>query len=145
VTNIFGYDDEIIYKEGKKNVVVDALSWKHEEDGFLFSLSFIVAEWSQVVHQEWLQDPKFSCLIQQLQQCLHASPGYSWHNEELHYKCRMYLSKQSHLNSFVLYELHASPTIGHSGFCKTYERVKLFLFLFLGRHEIGHPHLYGQM
>jgi hypothetical protein len=36
----------------------------------------------------------------------------------------MYLSKQSQLKSMVLFELHATPTTGHSGFTKTYDRVK---------------------
>jgi hypothetical protein len=67
VTKIFGYDYEIIYKKGKENVVVDALFWKYEEDGSLFSLSFIVPDWLQVVHQKWLQDPKISILLHQLQ------------------------------------------------------------------------------
>ena len=39
VTKMFGYDYEIIYKKGKENVVVDALSMQFEEDGSLFSLS----------------------------------------------------------------------------------------------------------
>jgi hypothetical protein len=30
VTKLFGYDYEIIYKKGKDNVVVDALSRKYE-------------------------------------------------------------------------------------------------------------------
>jgi hypothetical protein len=36
VTKLFGYDYEIIYKKGKENVVVNALSQKYEEDGSLF-------------------------------------------------------------------------------------------------------------
>jgi hypothetical protein len=66
VTKIFGYDYEIIYKKDKDNVVVDALSRKYEDKGPVLSLSFIVPDWLQVVHQEWLQDPKISHLIQQL-------------------------------------------------------------------------------
>ena len=50
VTKLFGYDYEIIYKKGKDNVVVDALSQKYEEEGSLFSLSFIVLDWLQAVH-----------------------------------------------------------------------------------------------
>ena len=60
VTKLFGYDYEIIYKKGKENVVADALSRKYEDEGSLFSLSFIVLDWLQVVRQEWLQDPKSS-------------------------------------------------------------------------------------
>jgi hypothetical protein len=66
VTKLFGYDYEIIYKKGKDNVVADALSRKYEDEGSLFSLSFIVPNWLQAVRQEWLQDPKSSHLIQQL-------------------------------------------------------------------------------
>jgi hypothetical protein len=42
---MFGYDYEIIYNKGKENVVVDALSRKYEEEGSLFSLSFLVSDW----------------------------------------------------------------------------------------------------
>jgi hypothetical protein len=58
VTKLFGYDYEIIYKKGKDNVVVDALSQNYEDEGSLFSLSFIVPYWLQVVFQKWIQDPK---------------------------------------------------------------------------------------
>jgi hypothetical protein len=77
VTKIFRYDYEIIYKNGKENVVANSLSRKYEEEGSLFSLSFIVLYWLQFVHQEWLQDPKISLLIQKLQHHSPASPEYS--------------------------------------------------------------------
>jgi hypothetical protein len=77
MTKIFGYDYEIIYKKGKDNVVVDALSRKYEDEGSLFSLSFIVPDWLQAVRQEWLQDPKSLHMIQQLQTKAPAPLGYS--------------------------------------------------------------------
>jgi hypothetical protein len=49
VTKLFGYDYEIIYKKGKENVIVDALSRKYEDEGSLFYLSFIVPDWLQAV------------------------------------------------------------------------------------------------
>jgi hypothetical protein len=52
VTKLFGYDYEIIYKKGKDNVVVEALSRKYEDEGSLFNLSFIVPDWLQVVNHE---------------------------------------------------------------------------------------------
>jgi hypothetical protein len=67
-------------------------------------------------------------MIQQLKSNSPVSPGYSWHNDELRYKGRLYLSKQSQLKSTVLSELHATPTVGHSGFTKTYDRVKCSFF-----------------
>jgi hypothetical protein len=136
VTNLFGYNYEIIYKKGKENLVVDSLSWKYEEEGSLFSLSFIFADWFQIVFQEWWQDPKISSLIQKLQHDPQASPGYSWHNQELQYKGHMYLSKQPTLKSKVLSEFHGSPTIGHSGFAKTYERDKRSFFWASIKQEI---------
>jgi hypothetical protein len=77
VTKLFGYYHEIIYKKGKENVMADALSRKYEDKGSLFSLSFIVPEWFQAMRQEWIQDPKSSHLIQQLQKKALAPPGYS--------------------------------------------------------------------
>jgi hypothetical protein len=54
VTKLFGYDYEIIYKKGKDNVMVDALSQKYEDEGSLLSLSFILLDWLQAVRKEWL-------------------------------------------------------------------------------------------
>jgi hypothetical protein len=45
VTKLFGYDYEIICKKGKDNLVVDEPSQKYEDEGSLFSLSFIVPYW----------------------------------------------------------------------------------------------------
>jgi hypothetical protein len=128
VTKIFGYDYEIIYKKGKDNVVDDALSQKYEDEGSLFSLSFIVPDWLKGFRQEWLHDPKSLHLIQQLQSNSPVSPGYSWLNEGLRYKGRLYLSKNSKIKSTVLSELHATPIVGHSRFTKTYDRVKNSFF-----------------
>jgi hypothetical protein len=78
VSKLFGYDYEIIYKKGKDNVVADTLSQKYEEEGSLFSLSFIVPDWLQAMRQEWIQDPKSSHLIHQLKTNALDPPGYSW-------------------------------------------------------------------
>jgi hypothetical protein len=83
VTKLFGYDYEIIYKKGKDNLVADALSQKYEDEGSIFSLSFILPNWLQAIHQEWIQDPKSSHLIQQLQSNAPASLGYSWLHDEI--------------------------------------------------------------
>ena len=46
VTNMLGYDYEIIYKKGKKNVVADALSRKDEDvEALLCAISIIQPNW----------------------------------------------------------------------------------------------------
>ena len=93
MTKLFEYDYEVIYKKDKENVVADALSRKYEDEGSMFSLSFIVPDWLQVVHQEWMQDPNISFLIQQLQDNSPVSPIYTLHNYDIFYKGHLYLSK----------------------------------------------------
>ena len=43
---MLGYDFEIIYKKGKQNLVVEALSGKHKDvEALLFSLLIIQTYW----------------------------------------------------------------------------------------------------
>jgi hypothetical protein len=52
LTKMLGYDYEIIYKKGKDNIIANALSIKHEEEGSLFTLSLPVPDWIEEVRQE---------------------------------------------------------------------------------------------
>jgi hypothetical protein len=62
-----GYDFEIVYKTGKKNVVVDALSRKDEDvEAFLYSISIIQPNWIIEGQDEWKNDEKVWALIQKL-------------------------------------------------------------------------------
>jgi hypothetical protein len=63
-----------------------------------------------------------------LQQDSRASDTFTWKNDSLWYKDRLYLCKNSKLKQKVLLELHTSPVGGHSGFLKTYHRVKKDFF-----------------
>jgi hypothetical protein len=62
---MLGYDYGIIYKKGKENVGAKALSRKYDEEGSIFSLSFLVPNWLQVVCQEELADAKFMDMVHQ--------------------------------------------------------------------------------
>jgi hypothetical protein len=129
VTKILGYDFEIIYKKGKKNVVADALSRKDEDvEAFLCAISIIQPDWIVEARDEWKNDEKVWSLIQRLQQDSSASDTFTWKNDSLWYKDRLYLCKDSQLKQKVLLELHTSPVGGHSGFLKTYHRVKKDFF-----------------
>jgi hypothetical protein len=129
VTKILGYDFEIVYKKGKQNVVEDALSRKDEDvEAFLCAISIIQPDWIIEARDEWKNDEKVWTLTQRLQQDSSASDTFTWKNESLWYKDRLYLCKNSQLKQKVLLELHTSPIGGHSGFLKTYHRVKKVFF-----------------
>jgi hypothetical protein len=129
VTNILGYDFEIVYKKGKKNVVTDALSRKDEYfEVFLCVISIIQTNWIIEARDEWNNDEKVWTLIQRLQQDSSASDTFTWKNDSLWYKDRLYLCKNSQLKQKVLLELHTSPVGEHSGFLKTYHRVNKEFF-----------------
>jgi hypothetical protein len=129
VTKILGYDFEIVYKKGKQNVVADALSRKDEDvEAFLCAISIIQLDWIIESRDEWKNDEKVWTLIQRLQQDSSASDTFTWKNDSLWYKDRLYLCKNSQLKQKVLLELHTSPVGGHSGFLKTYHRVKKDFF-----------------
>jgi hypothetical protein len=129
VTKILGYDFEIVYKKGKQNVVADALSRKDEDvEAFLYAISIIQPDWIIEARDEWKNDEKVWTLIERLQQDSGASDTFTWKNDSLWYKDRLYLCKNSQLKQKVLLELHTSPVGGHSGFLKTYHRVKKDFF-----------------
>ena len=121
---MLGYDFEIIHKKGRLNVVADALLIKDEEvEAFLCALSIIQPDWITEARDEWKKDEEVWTLIKKLQQDPSTCHTFSWKNDSLWYKDRLYLCKNSQLKQNILLELHTSP-LGHLGFLKTYHRVK---------------------
>ena len=67
VTKMWGYEFEIIYKKGKLNVVVDALSRKDEEvEALLCVISIIQLDWITKAREEWKNDKEVWTLTQNL-------------------------------------------------------------------------------
>ena len=129
VTKMLDYDFEIIYKKGKLNVVVDALSRKNEEvEALLCAISIIQPDWITKARDEWKKDKDVWTLIQNLQQDPSTSDTFSCKNDSLWYKDRLYICNNSQLKQNILLELHTSPLGGHSRFLKTYHRVKKNFF-----------------
>jgi hypothetical protein len=126
---MLGYDFEIIYKKGKQNGVADALSRKDEDfEAFLYAISIIKPNYIIEAMGEWKNDENVWTLIQRLQQDSSASDTFTWKIDSLWYKDCLYLCNNSQFKQKVLLELHISPVGGHSGFLKTYHRVKKEFF-----------------
>ena len=116
---MLGYDFEIIYKKGMKNGVADELSRKDKDvEALLCAISIIQPNWINKARDEWNND----------EQDPSRYDTFSWKNDSLWYKYRLYLCKNSQLKQKILMELHTSPLGGHSGFLKTYHRVKKEIF-----------------
>jgi hypothetical protein len=77
---------------------------------------------------EWKQDQEVCKIIQQIQEVPSALDKFVWKNDLLWYHDCLYLYKNSQLKQKVLLELHTSPIWGHSGFLKTYHRIKKDFF-----------------
>ena len=126
---MLGYDFEIIYKKGKLNVVANALSRKNEEvEALLCAISVIQLDWIIEARDEWKKDEEVWTL-QKLQQDPSTSDTFNWKNNSLWYKHCLYLCNNSQLKEKILLELHTFPLGGHSGFLKTYHKVKKDFFL----------------
>ena len=98
------YDFEIIYKKGKLNLVAHVLSRKDEEvEAFLFSISIIQPYWINEARDEWKNDEEVWTLIQKLRQYPNISNTFSWKNDSLWYKYRLYISKNSHLKQKIIF------------------------------------------
>ena len=64
VTKMLGYEFEIIYKNGKQNVVADALSRKDEDVEVLICvISIIQLDWVTKERDEWKNDEEVWVLI----------------------------------------------------------------------------------
>ena len=60
---------EIIYKKGKQNVVVHALSRKDEDvQALLYAISLLQPEWIVEARDEWKNDKEVWAFIHKLQQ-----------------------------------------------------------------------------
>jgi hypothetical protein len=76
------YDYEIIYKKGKHNIVVDALSRKEEETkGSLCNIYIPQFDWVEEEMIEWKQDQEVCKIIQQLQEDSSALNKFVWKND----------------------------------------------------------------
>ena len=76
--------------------MADALSRKDEDvEALLCTISIIQPDWINEARDEWKNEEEVWALIQKLQQDPSTSDTFSWKNDSLWYKDRLYLCKNS--------------------------------------------------
>ena len=97
-------------------------------EALLCAISIIQLDWMNEAREEWKNEKEVWALIRKLQQDSSTSDTFSWQNDSLWYKDGLYFCKNSQLKQKILMELHTSPLGGHSGFLKTYHRLRRIFF-----------------
>ena len=86
-------------------------------EALLCAISIIQPYWITEARDEWNKDEE-----------VWTSHTFSWKKDPLWYKYCLYICKNSQLKKNILLEFHTSPLGGHSGFLKTFHRVKKDFF-----------------
>jgi transposase InsO family protein len=137
---IANYDFDIVYIEGKTNVVADGLSRRsdHLSSSSSPSLSLIashavtpaslrcnaVTTLLVDIHVAMKKDPTYQSLLKQNASTL-TSQGLTIIRSFLyHSRTRLYIPNDNELRTRILHECHDSPTSGHLGKDKTIASVK---------------------
>jgi hypothetical protein len=124
LTKLLGLTYKIVYKKGVENRVADALSRQiHEGTEELLAVSQCTPIWMERIVQGYLQDPAATTRLAQLS-VVSPQGNYSLMKGIIHYKKRIWIGRNKHLQQDILQTLHSGPIGGHSGFHATYHRIK---------------------
>ena len=109
-------------------MVADGFSRKLDSDATLCAISIVIPEWITEVQTEYVKNPEIRKLIDEVEKNPTTNPKFTWENDILWYKQRIYLPNTSKFKLQVLKENHDSPTAGHVGFFKTYYNIRRSFF-----------------
>ena len=129
------------YKKGCENKVADALS-KRSDSAYeasispsisashptLFLVSFPCPSWIEELKDSYNHNLELQQLLQQLKFGSNYPRFFSLHNDLILYKGKVFLGTQCSLKSKILHPVHDSPLGGHSGFLKSFHRLKQDFF-----------------
>ena len=136
MSKLMGYNFSIVYKQGSANKAADALSLKNEN----IELSNLSVPWWvqwESIKGELEKDEFLVKLRADLLKDAGAHKGFEVHQELLFYKGRMVVPRKSELIPMLFQEFHASPTGGHNGEERTYQRMAAELFWVGMRKDIS--------
>ncbi|GAA0164062.1 hypothetical protein LIER_39712 [Lithospermum erythrorhizon] len=115
VTKLLGLDYIIQYKQGKENVVADALSRAQLEPDQLMSISTVQPSWMHDVTGSYLQDKDLQHIVAGIVINPADFPMHEYRKGILRYKHKIILGNDQELRQKAITTLRDSSIGGHSG------------------------------
>ncbi|GKE04559.1 retrotransposon protein, putative, ty1-copia subclass, partial [Tanacetum coccineum] len=113
---LLGFDYEISYNKGTKNIVVDALSRINSGSELnVMVLSTVTSELLQKIQANYVQDTSLQKTIEQLTQGVVIDSKYQWEGGVLKRKGKLVVGKDEQLRTTIVQHYHADAVGGHSG------------------------------
>ena len=124
------YRYRVEYKKGKENVAADSLSRRNEtiERPAMMEISVIESDWIEIVKKLVDTDVYFSELDRRWTEGSLDSAKYQKKNGLFYYKGRIMISPSASVIPLLITEHHDTPVGGHSGYEKTYQRLKRVVY-----------------
>lgn len=122
-----GLQFRIVYKQGKENVVADALS-RVGHLSALQAMSTVKPIWIQEVTNSYVTDPQAHDLLARLAVSSPDQQGFSLHQGIIRLNNRIWVGNNSALQTKLITALHSSAIGGHSGQRATYQRLKKMFY-----------------
>jgi hypothetical protein len=123
MTRLMGLQFKVVYRKGKENLAVDALS-RVNHLFVLQAVSEAQPMWLQEVYNSYTTDPKAQELLTQLAVTSPNEQGYSLDKGLIKYQGKVWIANNSAIQTKVITAFHSSALGGHSGAMATYHRLK---------------------
>ncbi|GJX69778.1 retrotransposable element Tf2 [Tanacetum coccineum] len=126
---LLGFDYEIEYKQGKDNVVADALSRIQREGELLSILTALPSnEFMEAISAMWTTDPVLSGIVKDMQDGSLVTSKYTWQNDQLKRKKRWMVGPDEQLRTRMVSHFHTLAVGGHNGVQATFKRLSSFFY-----------------
>jgi len=121
---------KVEYKKGRENRAADSLSRRSEapDTPALLEISVVESDWVELLKDMVSTDAFFSDLNSKWNEGLLDSAKYQKKGDLFYYKGRILINPSSSLTQLLLSEHHDTPVGGHSGYEKTYQRLKRVVY-----------------